>query len=86
MALNFPNESRSYDATRHAVRFWGYDGATEVSFFVTADALRALHATTAEEPALLNAFDAHCGEIRTAADRSYKRRRQGSYEITEKDI
>ena len=21
MAINFPNESRSYDATRHAVRF-----------------------------------------------------------------
>ncbi len=32
--LNFPNISRSYDATRRCVRFWGHDGALEVSFFV----------------------------------------------------
>ena len=47
MALNFPNASRSYDSTRRAVRFWGYDSAMETSFFVLADALRhvrALHA------------------------------------------
>ncbi len=44
MTLNFTNESRSYDATRHAVRFWGYDGSREVSFFVTEDALRRLEA------------------------------------------
>ena len=25
VTLNFTNQSRSYDATRHAVRFWGYD-------------------------------------------------------------
>jgi|GEM_PF-3111735 len=25
MAITFPNLSRSYDATRRAVRFWGYD-------------------------------------------------------------
>ncbi len=40
MALNFPNFSRSYDSTRHAVRFWGYDSAMETSFFVNAEALR----------------------------------------------
>ena len=38
MAIMFPNASRSYDATRHAVRFWGYDSAMEWSFFVTVDA------------------------------------------------
>jgi hypothetical protein len=86
VALNFPNQSRSYDATRHAVRFWGYDGSTEVSFFVTAEALQALHAPAADERALLDAFDAHCGEIRTAADKSYKRKRLGSYELTENDV
>jgi len=32
MALNFPNQSRSYDATLRAVRFWGHDGAMEASF------------------------------------------------------
>ncbi len=40
MALNFPNMSRRFDATRRAVRFWGYDRAMESSFFVTEDALQ----------------------------------------------
>ncbi|MGB9389555.1 MAG: DUF1488 family protein, partial [Xanthobacteraceae bacterium] len=35
MTLTFPNQSRSFDATRCAVRFWGHDGAMEASFFVT---------------------------------------------------
>ena len=39
MALRFPNQSRSFDATRRAVRFWGHDGAMEGSFFVGEDAL-----------------------------------------------
>ena len=39
MALSFPNKSRAFDATRRAVRFWGYDSAMEVAFFVTEDAL-----------------------------------------------
>lgn len=34
MALNFPNPNRSYDAKHHCVRFWGYDGAFEISFVV----------------------------------------------------
>ena len=40
MTLSFPNQSRSYDATRRAVRFWGHDSAMEASFFVTEDALK----------------------------------------------
>jgi hypothetical protein len=43
MPLSFPNESRAYDATRRAVRFWGNDSAMELSFFVTEDALKRLH-------------------------------------------
>jgi uncharacterized protein DUF1488 len=43
MALAFPNSSRSYDATRRAVRFWGHDSAMEWSFFVTAEALQCVH-------------------------------------------
>jgi len=34
MALNFPNPSRSYDASRHCVCFWGYDNAREIAFLV----------------------------------------------------
>jgi hypothetical protein len=29
MALRFPNASRSYDTTRRAVRFWGYDAPVD---------------------------------------------------------
>jgi hypothetical protein len=32
--LNFPNPSRIFDPTRHAVRFWGHDSAMEWSLFV----------------------------------------------------
>jgi hypothetical protein len=42
MMLAFPNDSRSYDATRRAVRFWGYDSALECSFFVTDEALKSV--------------------------------------------
>jgi len=84
--LNFPNDSRSYDATRRAVRFWGYDGPMEVSFFVTAEALQTLQASGHDEEDLLRTFDSHKREIRTAAERSYMRGRQGSYELSERDI
>ena len=40
--LNFPNQSRVFDQTRRAVRFWGHDSAMEWSFFVTEDALKGL--------------------------------------------
>jgi hypothetical protein len=39
MALNFPNGSRSFDARRDLIRFWGYDSALEISFFVEMSAL-----------------------------------------------
>jgi hypothetical protein len=42
MALSFPNQSRFYDATRRAVRFWGHGSAMEASFFVNADALKRI--------------------------------------------
>ena len=42
MALSFPNQTRWYDATRRAVRFWGHDSAIETLFFVTEEALRRI--------------------------------------------
>ena len=42
MTLNFPNQSRSYDATLRAVRFWGHDGAMEAAFFVNEGALKRI--------------------------------------------
>ena len=58
MAMMFPNASRSYDATRRAVRFWGHDNAMEWSFFVTADALKLAHpAMRDDEAGMLAAFE-----------------------------
>ena len=87
MTLNFTNESCSYDATRHAVRFWGYDGSREVSFFVTEDALRCMQSDMAgSEVALLSTFSTHRKRIYSAAARVYARGRRGSYDIWGADI
>jgi hypothetical protein len=60
MTLQFPNHSRSYDRTRQAVRFWGYDTSIEYSFFVTVDALaRVEPRLRRDEEGFLGAFDAN---------------------------
>jgi hypothetical protein len=85
--LEFPNESRSYDATRCAVRFWGYDTAMEWSFFVTAEALKRMQPSMMEDEAsMLAAFDEHRDQIRVAAAKLYSRGRKGSYELGAEDI
>ena len=85
--MNFTNQSRSYDATRQAVRFWGYDGALEVSFFVTDDALRRLEpGAPVDETGFLAAFETHRDHVLQAAARVYARGRKGSYEIGANDI
>ena len=56
--LSFPNQSRFYDATRRAVRFWGHDSAMEASFFVNEDALKRIQSDMRfDEAGLLRAFD-----------------------------
>src|SRR5579871_826779 len=42
MALHFPNPSRSYDAARHCVFFWGYDNSREISFMIDDAVLGSL--------------------------------------------
>jgi hypothetical protein len=87
MAMTFPNASRSFDATRRAVRFWGYDSAMEWSFFVTVDALKRLRPAMDEnEAAMLAAFDSHRDRICAAAKRLYSRGIKGSYELGAEDI
>ena len=87
MSLEFPNSSRSYDATRHAVRFWGYDTAMEWSFFVTAEALKHLNpAMSEDETSMLAAFDSSRDRICVAAARLYARGRKGSYELGPVDV
>jgi hypothetical protein len=82
MTLNFPNQSRSFDATRRAVRFWGYDSSMETSFFVTEGALKKLQPDMLlDESGMLDAFDAHRDLICAAAAKIYVRGRKGSYDL-----
>ena len=80
--IEFPNYSRSYDRTRHAVRFWGYDSALEASFFIEEDALRRLQPDAdRNESGFLNAFDSNRDVICAAAARVYVRGSRGSYDL-----
>lgn len=82
MKLDFPNPSRSVDATNDRVRFWGYDGAIEVSFFVEVDALRKLCPEMSNvEAGILKAFDVVQKRIHEVADEVYVRggRGKGTY-------
>jgi hypothetical protein len=87
MTLKFPNHSRSYDRTRQAVRFWGYDSSIEYSFFVTVDALEKVQPRLRhDEEGFLGAFDAHRDLIfQTAAD-VYVRDRKSRYELAGADF
>jgi hypothetical protein len=78
--LNFPNPSRSFDAGRSRVCFWGYDSAIEVSFFVEAAALKRLcPQMDSAETGFLKAFDAARNRIHEVADKVYVRGGKGSY-------
>jgi len=80
MRLSFPNPSRSFDASKSCVLFWGYDSAIEVSFFVEANALKRLcPEISGAETAFLKAFDAARNRIHEVADKVYVRGRKGSY-------
>ena len=85
--LNFPNQSRVVEPTRHAVRFWGHDSAMEWSFFVTEEALRRLQPKMgSDEASLLCTFDTNRAAIYAAATKAFKQGRKGSYELTALDF
>jgi len=87
MPLIFPNLSRSFDVTRDAVRFWGYDSAIECSFFVTRGALNRLVPNLFPgETDLLAAFDMNRERICCTATRIYSRGGRGSYELNASDF
>jgi hypothetical protein len=80
MRLSFPNPSRSFDASRSCVLFWGYDSAIEISFFMEANALKRFYPEmSGAETAFLKAFDAARNRIHEVADKVYVRGRKGSY-------
>ena len=85
--LNFPNQSRVFDATRRAVRFWGHDNAMEATFYVTEDALKHVQPEMrSDEAGLLHAFDSNRDAIHEAAIRVYGRGRKGSYDLVVTDF
>jgi hypothetical protein len=87
MTLSFPNQSRSYDATRRVVRFWGHDNAFEAPFFVNEDALKHIQPDVrSNEAALLRAFDLNRDLIYAAAAKVYRRGRKGSYDLVPADV
>jgi len=83
MSLNFPNPSRSFDASSSRVCFWGYDSTIEISFFVEAGALKRLcPEMSSAEAGFLKAFDAARKRIQEVADEVYVRGGKGSYAYT----
>jgi hypothetical protein len=86
-AVSFPNQSRSYDATRHAVRFWGHDRSMEASFYMTEDALKRVQPDMRhDESGLLSAFDSNRDLIYATAAKIYARGQKGSYDLLTEDF
>ncbi len=87
MALRFLNESRSYDAARHAVRFWGHDEMTEAAFSIDEIALKRMAPSmNCDEAGALVAFDANLKQIRSAATKAYKRGQKQTHDLTATDF
>lgn len=72
MTLRFPNASRSYDPKWGRVRFWGSDGALEISFLLEVGALMKLSpGLPAAESGILAAFDSVRDRINDVATLRY---------------
>ncbi len=70
--LQFPNPSRSYDASRGCVCFWGYDNSREITFMVNDATLRNLQpGVGSDERSVLGAFDAFREEVLELAKKQY---------------
>ena len=87
MTLAFPNVSRSYDARMRRVRFWAYDAALEIPFFLDTNALFHLNPwTSGDEVGLLRTFDVNREAINSAAARIYARHRRDFYTFVASDF
>ena len=89
MKLSFPNPSRSFDASKNRVLFWGYDKTIEISFFVELDALKRLcPEMNSVETGFLKAFDSARTRIHEVAEKIYGNgtKRSVAYVLAEKDF
>jgi hypothetical protein len=82
MTLSFPNPSRSYDESRHSVRFVGHDGLTQIRFFLPVSILADdLIARMPTETDYLSAFDGKRKDIFEVARKAYESRRKDMIEL-----
>jgi hypothetical protein len=80
MTLEFPNESRIFEDAKRRIRFWGYDQAIEITFFVGIDALLKLKPEITDTSAgYLDVFDEFREQIRCVAEQCYSRGKQKAY-------
>ena len=87
MAVTFPNVSRSYDSSGNRVRFWGYDSAMEITFYVEEAALFRLSPKTSRvEAGILAAFDAARDRIMEVAAKTYSFEKRGFYILVASDF
>ncbi|WP_379071685.1 DUF1488 domain-containing protein [Mesorhizobium sp. UC74_2] len=90
MTLEFPNQSRSFDEMRSAIRFSGYDGMMQVPFLIEAAALPKSTGLTAartpSEAVCLAAFDQARASIEKVARIIYSRNRRPLYVLTSHDF
>ncbi|PVB62887.1 DUF1488 family protein [Labrenzia sp. 011] len=87
MALNFPNQSRSFDPGRQSIRFTGYDGVFEISVFVQVDLLRRVtDKPMSDETLCLAAFDGMRKKVEGHVSKAYSRRRGATLILTADDI
>jgi len=83
MSLQFPNPSRSYDARRHCVSFWGYDNSREITFIVDHAMLKNLQPGVGDdERSILSAFDGLREKLLDIARKLYAAGPQNRYSIS----
>jgi hypothetical protein len=81
--LQFPNPSRSYDASRHCVCFWGYDNSREITFMVNDAVLRnLLPGVGSDERSLLDVFDEFREKVLEIAQKQYVAGPRNRYSIS----
>jgi Protein of unknown function (DUF1488) len=87
VTLNFPSVNRRFDPRRNLVRFWGYDSALEIPFFIEVSALYKLHPQTGNtETGYLKSFDSVRDRIHEAAAKAYKRGGKRAYVLSSADF
>ena len=78
MALEFPNNMRSFDDRKSRINFWGYDRTIEVSYFIAADVLNRFNKDVGtQETELLEVFDENIEKIRDVAAGVYGKSSRG---------